>query len=117
MKQKELTIPDGQNVSEWLTHKDIFGSDPEADRYIIGRIICPATLSSIASLTFESHYGGVEKTVKNEDGATVTVYVSANADIALRPANHTMVPPKFRIKSNVNASGDKRTFIIQFRKA
>lgn len=116
LKTKDFTIPDGQSVSQWVTFQELFGSDPEADLYVIARVICPATLPSITSIGIETEYGGATKTVRDELGVPVGIAVSANADVALRVANHAMVPAKFRLKSNVNTSGSSRTFVLAFRK-
>lgn len=116
MKFHDFKIPNGEQVSQWVKASDLFGSDAEADQYVIGRVICPAVLSSITSLTIETEYGGATKSVKDQDGVAVTIAVGANVDVALKPSAFAMVPGKFRIKSNVVASAD-RYFSLGFRKA
>lgn len=116
MLTKTLTIPNGTNVSDWLDTKTILGTAREADRLAVSRLVCPAVLSTITGITFESSYdaGTTTNVMRDSIGTALGATVSAGADVALAVADQASLPPYIRIKSNVNASA-ARAFMLGFR--
>lgn len=117
MLTKNLTIASGATESGWLETATLLGTMKEADQLSLSRLIAPNTLPSITSITFESKYSsaGDVKTVKDTYGVTVSVPVSAAADVPLPPSAQASLPPFIRLKSNVAASGADRVFTLGFR--
>lgn len=116
MLTKNVTIPSGATESDWLETATILGTMKDADLLTLSRVVAPDVLSTITSVSFESKYssGGATKTMKDIYGVTVSVTVSAGADVPVAPSAQASLPPFIRIKSNVTASAD-RTFTLGFR--
>lgn len=117
MLTKNLTITGTATTTDWLDAAAIFGTTEEADKLAICRLICPANLHGITTVTVETSYdGGTTVKTLTVAGASVGIPVAANYDIPLAPAEHSMVPPMIRLKPQAAPGTDNTVvFTLGFR--
>lgn len=116
MLQKDLTIASTEDTSDTLT-LDKASPRGEYEAYGITKVICPANVRGISTLTVQESWDGgtTWKTPKDKAGAALTVAVSANAVIPVPPAEYATAAPKTRLVSDVAATGGAAVFGLVLR--
>lgn len=110
------TIANGQSTSNWIDRNTLPKYREGAVDYILAKLVCPAGLSTITSISFEETYddGVTAKPVYDEYGTLISIPVAYDRSVRLPVDVMAVLAPKFRIKANANASAE-RIFTLGFR--
>ena len=115
--QVELTIPNGQTVSQWV---EINPPDDSRDTWAFCELVTPATIDASRTLTLEysdsdagSHADAM--VTQNTSGDLDPITQTASASIALHPVQYSVLHKYVRLKASGAVAGN-RTYKLTYRR-
>lgn len=111
--QVELTIPNGQTVSQWV---EINPPDDSRDTWAFCELVTPATIDASRTLTLEYSDDGTNALVtQNTSGDLDPITQTASASIALHPVQYSVLHRYVRLKASDAVAGN-RTYKLTYRR-